>query len=303
MNKLRPTMRFCLFLASLGIVAAASALTGEKKPTKLEYQLVANWPAWPAGVVPDGISGSATDSKDNVYLLHRIKPYVMVFAPDGKFLRSWDGDFKTPHGLRIDSTDNVWIADMDNHLVQKFSLDGKRLLVLGTKDKAGLGADRFNRPADVNTGPDGEIYVADGYGNSRVAKFAKDGKFLRDWGRKGKGPSQFRIPHAVFLDGEQRVLVGDRENQRIQIFDRDGKLLDTWKNNGYPYGMYLHKNRVYLADGRSGTIRILDKDGKLLTRWETGGGEVTPHWINVDRQDAVYIGYVSGNKVQKWVLK
>jgi sugar lactone lactonase YvrE len=303
MRQQRPTLRLCLFLVSVGLIVGASALTGEQPPAKIEYQLVAAWPAWPKDVKRDGISGSGTDSKDNVFLLHRSKPYVMVFAPDGKFLRSWDGNFTTPHGLRIDPDDNVWIADMDNHLVQKFTLDGKLLLSLGTKDKPGRAADRFNRPADVNTGPDGEIYVADGYGNSRIAKFAKDGTFLQDWGKKGKGPSQFRIPHAVFLDAEKRVFVGDRENARIQIFDRDGKLLDTWKDAGYPYGLFLHKDRVYLADGRSGAIRILDNRGKLLARWETKVGAETPHWINVDRKDAVYIGFVEGNKVQKWVLK
>ena len=119
------------------------------------------------------------------------------------------------------------------------------------------------------------------------------------WARRS---SAFAI-QPVFLDGDKRVFVGDRENKRIQIFDRDGKLLDTWKDAGYPYGLYLHKDRVYLADGRTGAIRILDKRGKLLARWETKVGEQTPHWINVDRQDAVYIGFVAGNKVQKWVLK
>ena len=301
MKKLRPSLRLILLLLSIGIVVATTAATGERK---LEFQLVANWPTLPDGMKLDGISGSATDAKDNVYLLNRSKPFVLVFDKDGKFLRSWNGDFNTPHGLRIDADGNVWIADMANHLVQKFTPEGKLLLSLGQKDKPGLTADQFNKPADVAVGPDGEIYVADGYGNSRIAKYAKDGKFLQDWGKKGKGASQFRIPHVVFLDSDKRVLVGDRENLRVQIFDRDGKLLDTWKDTGAPYGLYLHKDRVYLADGRSGTIRILDKQGKLLTSWETkDGSKDTPHWINVDSTGAVYIGYVSGQKVQKWVSK
>jgi hypothetical protein len=121
---------------------------------------------------------------------------------------------------------------------------------------------------------------------------------------KGKGPSEFDIPHVVFLDGGKRVLVGDRENLRIQVFDQDGKLLEQWKDTGAPFGMFVHKDRVYLADGRKGTIRILDKDGKLLTRWETAdGSKDTPHWINVDSAGAVYVGFVSGKKVQKWVMK
>jgi DNA-binding beta-propeller fold protein YncE len=304
MKTLRPSVRLLLLLLSVGIVVATTALTGEKTGPKLEYQLVANWPTLPEGMKFDGISAAATDSKDNVYLLHRVKPYVLVFDKDGKFRRSWNGAFNTPHGLRIDTGGNVWIADMANHLVQKFSPDGKLLLTLGQKDKPGLAADQFNKPADVAIGPDGEIYVADGYGNSRIAKFSNDGKFVQDWGKKGKGPSQFNIPHVVFLDSSNRVLVGDRENLRVQIFDRDGKLLEQWKDTGAPYGLYISKDRVYLADGRTGTIRILDKQGKVLTIWETKDGtKDTPHWINVDSKGAVYVGFVSGNKVQKWVMK
>jgi DNA-binding beta-propeller fold protein YncE len=228
---------------------------------------------------------------------------VMVFDLDGKFLRSWNGTFKTPHGLRIDRDDHLWIADMANHLVQKFSPEGKLLLALGQKGKAGLAADQFNRPADATVGPDGEIYVADGYGNSRIAKYAKDGKFVRDWGKPGKGPSEFDIPHVVVLDGDQRVFVGDRENQRVQIFDRDGKLLEQWKDTGAPYGLAINKDRVYLADGVTGTVRILDTRGKLLTRWQAGAKGATPHWISVDSTRAVYVGFVSGKKVQKWVPK
>ena len=206
--------------------------------------------------------------------------------------------------MRIDPDGNVWIVDYENHLVQKFTPDGKLLMSLGQKNKPGLAADKFNRPADVAFGPDGEFYVADGYGNSRIAKFANDGKFLKDWGTKGKGPGQFKIPHVVFLDSDKRIIVGDRENSRIQIFDRDGKWLEQWKDTGAPYGLYLHKDRVYLADGRTGAIRILDKQGKLLTRWETKDASAdVPHWINVDSQGAVYVGFVTGNKVQKWIVK
>ncbi|MBI3821790.1 MAG: hypothetical protein HY289_03815 [Planctomycetes bacterium] len=304
MQKNRSTIRLLLALLAVGIVIATAALSGARTGSKREYKLVAGWPTLPDGMKLDGISAAATDAKDNIFLLNRSKPFVLVFDKDGKFVRYWNGDFKTPHGLRIDADGNVWIADMANHLVQKFTPEGNLLLTMGMKDKPGLAGDQFNKPADATVGPDGEIYVADGYGNSRVAKFSKDGKFLRDWGKKGKGASEFNIPHVVALDGAKRVIVGDRENERVQIFDRDGKLLDTWKDTGAPYGLYVAKDRVYLADGRTGTIRILDKDGKLLTRWETkDGSKDTPHWINVDSSGAVYVGFVSGKKIQKWVAK
>ena len=303
MKKPSPLVRIVLLILTMAILAGATALTGEKKPP-LEFQLVAAWPSVPADVKLGGISAVATDSKDNVYLLNRIKPYVVVFDSAGKFVKSWNGDFKTPHGLRIDANDNLWIADMANHLVQKFTPDGKLLLKMGQKDMPGLAEDKFNKPADVAIGPDGAIYVADGYGNSRVAKFSKDGKFIKDWGMKGKGQSEFNIPHVVMLDGDQRIVVGDRENLRIQLFDQAGKFLEQWQDTGAPYGLYIYKDRVYLADGRKGTIRVLDKNGKLLARWEPGAGEKeTPHWISVDSKGAVYVGWVSGKKVQKWVAK
>jgi len=303
MKKMRPSLRFFLLLLAIAIVAGTTALTQEKTGPKLEFQLVEGWPRLPEGMKLNGISAVASDSKDNVYLLHRVKPYVIVLDKDGKQVRSWNGNFTTPHGMRIDKDDNVWIADMANHLVQKFTPEGKLLLTLGTKNKAGLAADLFNQPADAFVGPEGEIYVADGYGNSRVAKFTAEGKFIKDWGMKGKKPAEFRIPHVVFLDAENRLLVGDRENQRVQIFDRAGKLLEEWNDTGAPYGLAVHKERVYLADGRKGTIRVLDMKGKLLTSWNAGTKKDTPHWMHVDRQGAVYIGFVSGNKVQKWMAK
>ncbi len=303
MKTMRPSIRLLLLIVSLGVVAGATAFTGDKAGAKLEYKLVENWPALDKGMKLGGISAVASDSKDNIYLLHRIKPFVVVLDKDGKLVRFWNGDFTTPHGLRIDKDDNMWIADMANHLVQKFSPEGKLLLSLGMKNKPGLAEDQFNKPADAVVGPDGEVYIADGYGNSRIATFTKDGKFVKDWGKKGKGPSEFNIPHVVFLDEGNRVVVGDRENSRVQIFDRAGKLLDEWKNTGAPFGLAIHKDRVYLADGRKGTIRVLDKAGKLLTSWETAAGKEMPHWIHVDRQGAVYVGFVSGSKVQKWVAK
>jgi DNA-binding beta-propeller fold protein YncE len=302
MTKSRSVLRLFVFVLSIGIVAGASALTGEKK-AKLDYKLVADWPQLPEGMKLGGISAVASDSKDNVYVLHRIKPHVLVFGSDGKFLRSWSADFKTPHGLRIDADDNLWIADMANHIVQKFKSDGTLLLKLGQKDRPGLGEEQFNKPADAAVGAGGDIYVADGYGNSRIAQFDKTGKFLRDWGKKGKGAAEFNIPHVVVCDDKERVIVGDRENARVQIFDRAGKFLEQWPDTGAPYGLCLAKDRVFLADGKTGTIRVLDRSGKLLHRWDTGDAKNTPHWISTDRKGAVYIGFVSGNKVEKWALK
>src|SRR5262249_62050207 len=121
----------------------------------------------------------------------------------------------------------------------KFDPEGKLMLSLGKKGQAGVGDDQFDRPTDIAVTSSGEFYVSDGYGNSRVLKFSADGKLLKKWGKKGTGPGEFNLPHAIVLDARGHVYVGDRENNRIQIFDADGRYLDTWKEGGAPYGLFL----------------------------------------------------------------
>lgn len=293
--------RHALMLASLALfLALATASTGEKKTP--DYRLDPKAFTLPDGATFGGVSGVAVDSKDRIFVLQRSKPHVLVLDKAGKQIASWTHDsFKVPHGLRVAPDDSLWIADMSSHLVQNFSPEGKLLLSMGKKDTPGDGPDRFNRPADVAVGPDGDIYVADGYGNSRVAVFDKTGKFLREWGKKGKGPSEFNIVHAVVIDPKNRVIVGDRENARVQIFDLQGKLLDTWSDTGHPYGIVLHHGRVFLADGRAALVRILDLDGKQLARWDVGQGtKDNPHWVSVDGPGNLYVGFVYGKKLEKW---
>jgi DNA-binding beta-propeller fold protein YncE len=297
----RPTLRVLLAGISFALVAGASTFTQE---AKLTYRLIPNPIQLPEGVALGGVSGLDVDSKDNLFVLQRTSPYVMVYDRDGKFLRSWDGDFKTPHGLRIDKNGNVWIADMANHLVQKFTPEGKVLLSLGVKNKADADDRHFNKPADAVVGSEGDIYVADGYGNSRIAKFSSDGKFVKEWGRKGKADGEFNIPHAVAWDAAGKLYVGDRENARVQIFDRDGKHEGTWKDIGYPYGLYRRDDKTYLADGRSSEIRVLDAKGKVLTMWKSNQTTAeVPHWLAVDSRATIYVGFVTGKKLQKWTLE
>jgi DNA-binding beta-propeller fold protein YncE len=274
-----------------------------------DYRPVANWLQLPANLKLGQVSAVATDAADNVYVFHRGKQPILVFDRQGKFLRSWgDGLMKTPHGLRVDRQGNVWITDMGNHLVRKFDAEGKLLLTLGQKDKPGDGPDQFNRPTDVAVTPSGEFYVSDGYGNSRVVKFSKEGKFQKEWGRKGKKEGEFNLPHAICLDASGRVYVGDRENERIQVFDAEGKFLAQWKESGAPYGMFLTTDgRMFVADGRADWVKVLDREGKPLGRWgEKGQGAgqfQVPHAVCVDSKGAVYVAEVDGKRLQKFVAK
>jgi DNA-binding beta-propeller fold protein YncE len=274
-----------------------------------DYRPVPGWPALPAGVVLGSVSAVATDAADRVYVFHRGPRPILVFDRDGKFVRSWgDGLVKTAHGLRVDRDNNVWVTDIGHHLVMKFDAGGKLLMTLGKKDRPGDGPDQFDRPTDVAVTPSGAFYVADGYGNSRVVQFSREGKFLRQWGRKGTGEGEFRLPHAICLDARGRVYVGDRENDRVQVFDGDGTFLEQWKETGAPYGLFLSGDgRLFVADGRANWVKVLDPRGRALGRWgEKGSGPGqfrVPHGVCVDSRGAVYVAEIDGRRVQKFVPK
>jgi len=273
-----------------------------------DYRPVAGWPQVPADVTLGAVSAVATDKADHVYVFHRGPKPVLVFDKGGKFLRSWGDEFlKTPHGLRIDGDGNVWVTDIGYHQVMKFDADGKLLLSLGKKGEAGNSPDQFDRPTDVAVAPGGEFYVSDGYGNSRVLKFSKDGKFLKQWGKKGTGEGDFHLPHAIWLDPKGRVLVADRENQRIQVFDADGQFLAQWKEGGAPYGLFVASDRLFVADGVANWVKMLDLNGKAIGRFGekgTGPGQFQlPHMLCVDSAGSVYVTEITGKRIQKFVPK
>lgn len=303
---IRKTFSLALSVAALvGVALLAPSADAPKIP---KYELVAGWPKLPDGAKLGGVTAVAVDAKDQVYLFHRGKQTIMVFDAEGKFVRSFgDGLVKTAHGLRIDPAGSLWITDIGNHLVTKLDPEGKVLLTLGKKDDPGDTPDKFNKPTDVAVTPGGDFYVSDGYGNSRVVKFAKDGKYLKEWGKKGTGPGEFNLPHAVCLDAKGQVYVGDRENNRVQVFDPDGKFLAQWKESGAPYGLDLTPKWMLVADGRGNQVRILDRDGKPLDHWGEKGKDpgqfLMPHWIAIDSKGSIYVAEVTGTRVQKFVAK
>jgi DNA-binding beta-propeller fold protein YncE len=306
--------RSMVLLASLAIPAAAVALAASGRTRQqaaggkrgADYKLVAGWPRLPEQIKLGEVTAVATDTADHVYLFHRGKNPIIVLDRAGNYLRSWGDDLvKNAHGLRLDREGNVWITDLGHHLVMKFEPRGKLLLTLGTRGKSGAKRDTFNKPADVAFGPAGEVYVADGYGNARVVKFSKEGKYLRAWGQKGKGEGEFNLPHAIRVDAKGRVYVGDRENNRIQVFDPDGRFLAQWKDTGAPFGLFLTpQGRMLLADGRAHLARVLDLDGKTLGRWGQQGTDpgqfALPHGICMDSRGAVYVTEIKGHRIQKF---
>jgi len=192
---------------------------------------------------------------------------VLEFEPSGKLLRSFGANmFVFPHGIWIEKDGTIWLTDGQGangkgHQVFKFSPEGKVLMTLGKAGVAGDGPDTFNQPNAVAIAPNGDIFVSDGHsparGNARVLKFSKDGRPIKQWGGHGSGPGQFEMPHCLAFDSKGRLFVGDRGNNRIQIFDQDGKFLDEWKQFSRPSGIYIDKNDVmYVTDSES-----TDRDG------------------------------------------
>ncbi|MCP4175214.1 MAG: hypothetical protein GY758_31075 [Fuerstiella sp.] len=272
------------------------------------YEAVPGFLKLPEELVLGPCSAVALNSNGDLYLFHRGPQPILCFDAAGEFLRSWGDDLiGTAHGLRVDRNENVWVTDIKHHLVFKFSPAGKLLLALGTGDKPGSGRDQFNKPTDVAFGPNEEVFVTDGYGNSRVVKFDHDGKFLLTWGTPGTRPGEFQLPHSIVVDSMHRVLVGDRENDRIQVFDLEGRHLDNW--NGFaPYGIAIDSTqRVFVADGRANQILRLDGRGQVVHRLGTKGHAAgqfeLPHMLAIDRNGSLYVAEVGGKRVQKFRRK
>jgi DNA-binding beta-propeller fold protein YncE len=189
---------------------------------------------------------------------------ILKFDASGELVKSFGaGMFILPHGLHVDRAGNVWVTDGlgregKGQQVFKFSPDGRVLLTLGKAGIAGSGPDEFNAPSAVYVAPNGDIFVADGHGgntNARIVKFAPDGKFIKTWGRKGSAPGEFDIPHTLAMDSRGRLFVGDRQNNRIEIFDQDGNFIDQWFQFSRPSGVYIDKHDViYVADSESESV-------------------------------------------------
>ncbi len=265
--------------------------------------------------MPDGwkfgrVSSVAVDKSGEVYVFHRGEKAdpIVVFDSEGRYLRSWGrGMFGNEHGMRADPDGNIWVTDNGNHQVMKFDRKGELLLTLGVKGEPGEDEKHFDRPADLAFAPSGDIYIADGYGNARVVKLSKKGKYLSTWGTYGSGPGQFNTVHSIGVDSQGTVYVADRENNRIQIFDPNGKYLREWNHLGATQNLFItpedemwiitHRNNIenLTYDTLAGRIMKIDiKTGKIIGAMESPG-----HWIHATPDKNIFIGSLTGN-VFRW---
>lgn len=239
------------------------------------------------------------------------KPHIMILDAQGHIVENWGTQWESvlnmPHAVKINPYDpqrNVWIIDRDNDQIFEFTHDGKRLLLtMGEKGVQASDDTHFGRPADISFAPDGSYYVADGYANTRVIKFNKDNQRVLTWGTEGTGAGQFKVEvHDVAVDAQGRVLVADRGNNRIQIFDSNGKYLDEWDHiTGVSYIWITKDGYVWAVSGRGNRLAKYDMNGKLLTYWgERGLGDGQfddPHDFSVDAAGNLYVTSWSLNRV------
>ena len=225
---------------------------------------------------PDGVHVWAIDRCGGNNCASSDLDPILKFDPQGNVVASIGGGLLIfPHGLHVDRDGNVWVTDAQGpngtdanrdgkgHVVLKLSPEGEVLLTLGRPGVAGDGTDELlNTPCDVVTDDDGNIYVGDGHGGqspdappgtvARIVKFDRNGRFITSWGGLGSGPGEFRTPHALDIDSRGRLVVGDRGNNRLQIFERDGTYIEELKQFSRPSGIYItDDDTIYVADSES----------------------------------------------------
>ena len=317
-------MRNLLLLVLIIYSCSAENITANK------YELVNNWPLVSSEVKFGNPTGLALNSKQNLVVFHRgsrswqnpmpietIKENTIleIDINSGKIINSWGSDFFImPHGLEVDREDNIWVSDVGLHQVIKFDPLGNQVMIIGEKNKPGNDENHFNLPTDIAVAKDGSFYVSDGYGNSRIIKFSKNGDYLFEWGIYGNSKSEFNIPHALDLDDKGYVYVADRENNKIQKFDSLGNFIAQWKNKsiGQLYSINVN-NHDNLLVGIDYTVREngepigsdiihFDLDLNLKSRFGRSGSYSGPkaryHDVQIDKKGNIFVGDILNNSVQ-----
>ena len=279
------------------------------------YRYVDNWAKLPDGVRFLECPGVAVDSRDNVYVLTRGEHPIVVLDREGNFIRTFgEGLFSNrTHGLFIAYDDSLLCVDDGIHTIQKFNPEGNKLMEIGERNQPApiWGGQPFNRPTSAAIMPsNGDVYISDGYGNSRIHVYTGSGDYKFSWGASGIDAGQFMRPHNIAVDSNDRVYVVDREAHRIQIFDPRGNFITMWNNIHRPDAMVLWQDHIYVgelngmsspggAPGLGHRVSIYDLDGNRVCLFgspEEGEGPgqfIAPHAIAVDSKGDIYVGEVS----------
>jgi sugar lactone lactonase YvrE len=258
-------------LAIVGLIVALQPATAPRNDLPQPYRTTRDWGQLPPGVKWAAVTAVEPAPDGSIFVVHRCfanscagrtEAPILKYDATGKLLASWgSGMFIFPHGGTVDRDGNLWVTDARGeggigHQAIKFDPHGKVLMTLGQKGVSGSTPNLFDQPTDVVIAPNGDIFVTDSHRNgknNRVVKFTKDGKFIKEWGKKGSGRGEMSEPHTIAMDSRGRLFVGDRENNRIVIFDQEGQVIDEWRQFGRPSGIFITPDdTIYVADSESG---------------------------------------------------
>ena len=262
------------------------------------YAVHRKWARLPTGESFGFISDLEVDAAGRGHVAQRgtDRP-VLVFERDGAYAGSWgEGALAEPHYISAAGNGTMLVADRDAHQVLRFDGNGKLVQALGKRHWPALNAP-FNHPTAAAEAPDGEIYVSDGYGNSNVHRFAAGGRLLRTWGGPGHGPGTFTTPHAIAVDRRGRVLVADRENNRVQVFDREGTFVAEWGDFYHPMQIWIDDRGLVFVTDQIPRISLLTPDGELIGRCR--GAINGAHGLSGDAAGNLYLSELPPQEVTK----
>lgn len=284
------------------------------------YEVAEGWGALPDGMEFQQVADVAVDAQDRVYVYNRGTHNLAIFNREGAYLQSWDLKHKEPHGICVDDDGNVYLADRNSHVVEKRNSDGELLLTLGTRDNpsdTGEQSQRFlvekpggpfNMPTGIAIGNFGDLFVSDGYSNCRVHHYNSSGSLMSSWGFPGKiNPGDFHLPHGIGIDQYNRVVVADRENHRVQVFDENGEFQLMWTGFRQPTSVAFGPDGEIYVPELQGRVSIINEEGEFLSQW---GGErshapgefYAPHGMAIDSRGDIYVGEVlEGKRIQKFI--
>jgi DNA-binding beta-propeller fold protein YncE len=342
--------RLLYFFCVLSVCFAAMPLFGQSIP-EISYDSTPNLLKMPEDIYLGEVLGVSTNSKGHIFVYTRTGSVNLTTGTNRVFVRSasrlFEFDqtgkyvreighglygFVQAHAVRVDPQDNIWVVDEGSDMIIKFDPEGRVLMTMGRKPEAinnpvrtavppapgsgaGFPGDSFNGPSDVAWDAAGDIFVADGAVPSRIAKFDKNGVFIKSWGGRGEAPGQFSTPHSIVVDSKENVYVADRGNKRIQVFDTDGKLKTQYTHVGSPWALcitsgphqYLYSSDSNTNDFDNATIYKMELDGTILGKFGAGGKQLkefgTVHAIDCRKENEVYVGEITNWRVQKLTLR
>jgi len=344
-----PMKRYLQFLLPAMPLLFACSLFAQSVP-EIPYDSAPNFLKMPNDIYLGEVLGVATNSKGHVFVYTRTGSVNVttgtnrVFVRSGSRLFEFDQNgkyvreiaqglygFVQAHAVKVDPQDNIWVVDEGSSMIIKFDPEGRVLMTMGRKPEAvnnpvrpeaplapgsgaGVPGDNFNGPSDVAWDAAGDIFVADGSRNSRVAKFDKNGVFIKSWGTRGTARGQFNVPHSIVVDAKDNVYVADRGNKRIQVFDTDGNPKTQYTNVGTPWELCITSGPhqyIYSSDSNTGdfdpaTIYKMELDGTVLGKFGAGGKQLkefgTIHQMDCRKDNELYVGEILNWRVQKLTL-